>query len=126
PGGTTSFVEIGTVGANVTSTPITGLTQGTSYIFRVRAYNTGGNSGYTNTPTATTWAIVYASAANTMETESVNGGGDDGAYGNTVFQNGVIAVGCNVVIGYTSVSACYSSALQFSGFASAVSGKTIS
>lgn len=121
-----AFNEIGTLGANMTSTPVTGLTQGTTYSFRVRAYNAGGNSGYTNTATKTTWAVLYASAANALESESVNGGPDDGVYSNNVYQTGKIAVGCNVFIGATSVAACISSALQFSGFAAAVSGKTIS
>jgi len=56
PGGTTSFVEIGTVGANVTSYQNTGLTASTNYGYRVRAYNTAGNSGYSNTDTAMTQA----------------------------------------------------------------------
>src|SRR5207249_3915174 len=37
--GCTAFVEIATVGANVTSYQSTGLTLGTSYTYQVRAYN---------------------------------------------------------------------------------------
>ena len=52
--GCTSFVEIATVGADVTTYPNTGLAAGTSYSYRVRAYNAGGSSAYSNTATATT------------------------------------------------------------------------
>jgi hypothetical protein len=56
PGGTTTFTEIATVGAGVTTYQNTGLTASTSYAYRVRAYNSAGYSGYTNTSTATTTA----------------------------------------------------------------------
>jgi fibronectin type III domain protein len=52
--GCTGFAEIATVGANVVSYQNTGLTPSTSYSYRVRAYNTGGASSYTNTATAVT------------------------------------------------------------------------
>jgi hypothetical protein len=52
--GCTGFAEIATVGANVVSYQNTGLTASTSYSYRVRAYNAGGTSSYTNTATATT------------------------------------------------------------------------
>src|SRR5262249_14111231 len=45
-GGT--WTEVATVGANVTSWSDSGLTAGTTYTYRVRAYNAGGNSAYTN------------------------------------------------------------------------------
>jgi predicted phage tail protein len=48
-----SFTQIATVGANVTTYSNTGLTAGVSYSYRVRAYNAGGNSAYSNTATAT-------------------------------------------------------------------------
>jgi len=50
--GCTAFVEIATVGANVTSYQSTGLTLGTSYTYQVRAYNAAGTSGYSNPATA--------------------------------------------------------------------------
>lgn len=50
----TNFVQIGTVGANVTSIANTGLTRNTTYRYRVRAYNAGGDSAYSNIVTATT------------------------------------------------------------------------
>jgi len=49
-----NFSEIASVGANVTSYNNTGLTAGTTYYYRVRAYNGGGYSGYTNTANAAT------------------------------------------------------------------------
>jgi len=48
------FVEIATVGAKVTSFSNLGLIANTRYFFRVRAYNRGGNSAYSNTAEATT------------------------------------------------------------------------
>jgi len=52
--GCSAFVEIATVGANVVSYQNTGLAASTSYSYRVRAFNAGGTSGYTNTATAAT------------------------------------------------------------------------
>src|SRR2546422_9220794 len=46
--GCTTFAEIATVGPNVTAYANTGLTAGTGYSYRVRAYNAAGNSGYSN------------------------------------------------------------------------------
>src|SRR5439155_8020185 len=46
--GCATFVEIATVGPNVTAYANTGLTAGTGYNYRVRAYNAVGNSGYSN------------------------------------------------------------------------------
>jgi len=54
PGTTGSFTQIDTVGAGVTSYSNSGLTGSTTFQYRVRAYNTAGNSAYTNTATATT------------------------------------------------------------------------
>jgi serine protease len=49
-----NFAEIGTVGANVTSATNSGLARRTTYTYRVRAYNSSGNSGYSNTASGTT------------------------------------------------------------------------
>src|SRR5439155_13890338 len=46
--GCATFVEIATVGPNVATYGNTGLTAGTGYNYRVRAYNAVGNSGYSN------------------------------------------------------------------------------
>jgi hypothetical protein len=49
-----SYSQIATVGANVTSFQNTGLAAKTGYTYRVRAYNSRGNSAYSNTASATT------------------------------------------------------------------------
>jgi hypothetical protein len=49
-----SFKRIATVGANVTTYADTGLKASTTYRYRVRAYNSGGNSDYSNIASATT------------------------------------------------------------------------
>jgi len=43
-----NFVEIATVGANITDYASTGLKRNTSYRYRVRAYNSSGDSPYSN------------------------------------------------------------------------------
>jgi len=55
PDGST-FAQIATVGANVTSFSDTGLNAFTTYYYRGRASNGNGNSAYTNTARATTFA----------------------------------------------------------------------
>jgi subtilisin family serine protease len=52
--GCANFTQIATVGANVTSFQNTGLSASTEYSYRVRASNSGGDSGYTNTASAAT------------------------------------------------------------------------
>jgi len=48
------FREVASVGANVTSVTITGLTPNTTYFFRVRARNSRGDSGYSTARTIVT------------------------------------------------------------------------
>ncbi|MEI8350501.1 MAG: S8 family serine peptidase [Candidatus Omnitrophota bacterium] len=49
-----NFTQISKVGANVANYQNTGLTAATRYYYRVRASNMNGDSGYTNTVSATT------------------------------------------------------------------------
>jgi hypothetical protein len=53
PNGST-FSQIDTVGANVTGYSDTTAAENTTYWYRVRAYNTAGDSAYSNTDSATT------------------------------------------------------------------------
>jgi hypothetical protein len=52
------FAEIAMLGANTTSYSDTGLADGTTYYYRVRAYNSVGNSAFSNTDSATTPAAA--------------------------------------------------------------------
>lgn len=58
--GAGSFVQIATVGSNVTSYTNSGLTADTDYVYRIRATNAAGNSAYSSTVAVTTPAIVIA------------------------------------------------------------------
>ena len=49
-----NFVQIATVGPNIKAYSNTGLRRGTAYRYRIRAYNAGGNSGYSNYASAKT------------------------------------------------------------------------
>jgi hypothetical protein len=59
PNGANGWVEIATVGANVTSYQDKDRACGTAYHYRVRAYNGVGPSGYSNTANATTFSCGY-------------------------------------------------------------------
>ena len=52
--GCTTFAQVATVGANVSSFTNGGLLTNTQYQYRVRAYNGAGDTGYTNVTTAIT------------------------------------------------------------------------
>ena len=68
--GCSDFAQVATVAAGVTSYSNTGLASSTSYSYRVRAYNSAGDSGYTNTASATTLAAPALPAAPTNLTAS--------------------------------------------------------
>jgi len=72
PGGSTTFTQIATVGANVTSYTDGGLPDATTYCYRVQGFNTAGSSGYSNEQCATT------AAATTSFTLTVNKSGTGG------------------------------------------------
>jgi hypothetical protein len=54
--GAGSYSQIATVGADVTSYSNSGLSTGVTYYYRVRAYNSAGNSDYSDEASATTLA----------------------------------------------------------------------
>jgi hypothetical protein len=54
------FAQIGTAAVHATSFPVSGLQPESTYAFRVRAFNTAGNSPFTRTVTATTPANAGA------------------------------------------------------------------
>jgi hypothetical protein len=66
--GCTNFAQIATVGAGVTTYANGGLTASTTYQYRVRAYNAGGDSAYSNTATATTLPLPPAAPTNLTAT----------------------------------------------------------
>jgi RHS repeat-associated protein len=55
-----TYAQITTVGANVTAYSNTGLANGTTYFYRVRASNSVGNSAYSNQANATTQSLPGA------------------------------------------------------------------
>ena len=64
------FVALPATGRNVTSVVDTGLTEGTTYAWRVKAFNAVGSSDYSNTVSATT---PFLPPAPTNLTARVNG-----------------------------------------------------
>lgn len=54
PDGVGSWNEIGSTSANIKTFSDTGLTPNTTYYYRVYAFNTGGNSSFSNVASATT------------------------------------------------------------------------
>lgn len=64
------FTQIATTSANTISYSNTGLTADQTYYYRVRAFNSGGNSGYTNTAYAITATVVPNDPSNLTATAS--------------------------------------------------------
>jgi chitodextrinase len=71
-----SFSQVGQVGANVTTFTNSGLTASTSYTYRVVAYNSTGNSPYSNLAAATT----AASTTNTAPSVTMNNPANNSSY----------------------------------------------
>ena len=69
----TTFVQIKAAGVNVTAYTDSGLQASTKYYYRVRAYNSRGNSGYSNTASATT--LVQRQVYIAIRTDGLPGSG---------------------------------------------------
>ncbi|HKB41919.1 MAG TPA: matrixin family metalloprotease [Gemmataceae bacterium] len=63
----TTFSLAGTASADATSFSVTGLSAGTTYYFRVRAYNGGGDSAWSSTAQATTQSASQTLTADRFE-----------------------------------------------------------
>lgn len=61
--GSDPFMEIKTLGANITTFTDSGLSAYTEYTYRVSAYNGFGNSSYSNSAKATTFFTLYIPSA---------------------------------------------------------------
>lgn len=70
-----TWVNIGTAAANVTTAASTGLASNMTYYYRVRAYNTAGNSAYSNVASAQT------PAPPTLHIGNIDGVTTRGSYG---------------------------------------------
>jgi len=82
------FTLIATTGAGATSHADSGLTAQTQYFYRVRAFNTAGASGWSNTASATTPGVGTVDETAIGET-SVDGT-VTGSYLDTISVNGVV------------------------------------
>jgi hypothetical protein len=83
PNGTSGWMQIDTVGVGVSTYSDVGLSAGTTYFYRVRAYNPYGNSGYSNVADATTLAgvagpLVYDGHRIDDDTAGNSNGNDNG------------------------------------------------
>ncbi|MBI3191041.1 MAG: fibronectin type III domain-containing protein, partial [Pedosphaera parvula] len=81
-----NFAEVATVGANTVSYVDAGLPNATTYSYRLRAYNTAGNSGYSNVATGTTPPVASNSAPtiSNIANQSINAGSGTNALAFTV------------------------------------------
>ena len=60
----TAFAEVARVGVDVVTYKDAGLPQGTTFLYRVKAYNQAGDSAYSNTVSATTGTGTNAPPTN--------------------------------------------------------------
>ena len=82
-----TFAEVGSVAAGVTAFNNTGLSVNTKYFYRVRAFNTGGNSAYSNDASATTFLNGPSNlAAIAVSTAQINLSWTDNTSNETSFQ----------------------------------------
>jgi hypothetical protein len=70
--GSTSFTQVATVAPNVTSYVDSGLSAGTQYSYRVRAYNEAGDSAYSNIVNYTTATINTAPTISALADHTIS------------------------------------------------------
>lgn len=58
-----TFTQISMVGPDITSTLDTNLSAETDYYYRIKGYNSAGNSDYSNVVSATTFALISAGSS---------------------------------------------------------------
>jgi titin len=63
PNGASSWVQVGSTGANITTFANTGLSPGTQYYYRIRGYNVSGNGAYSPVASAFTYVDAPSSLA---------------------------------------------------------------
>ena len=119
------FAQIATVGADVTTYTNAGLSASTLYYYRVRAYNTVGDSAYSNTASGQTLATsqtvtLAAVASNCAFYNSLNS-----TVANTVYGNCRPAVGINSYWSMSGIGDVFAAAGAVLFNVSALSGKTI-
>ena len=93
-----TFNQVATVGTNVISYTDSGLTDGTNYCYRLRAFNAAGDSAYSNEDCGSTSTITGAASELVFSTQPGNGTPGQGlavqpvvevrgAFGNTMTTN---------------------------------------
>lgn len=111
---TSNFVQIASIGANTVSYSATGLNANTTYYFRVRAYNNGGNSSYSSISYATTWMNVPVApsslSATAISQSQINLGWTDNSDNETAFliERGTDGVNFSFIASTTFNSISYS------------------
>jgi titin len=94
-----NFTQVATVGTNVKTYNNTGLSPGTGYFYRVRAYNGNGDSGYTNISAATTQTTSALIAPGSSWKYLDNGSNQGTAWRATSFNDSAWKTG-NAQLGY--------------------------
>ena len=81
------YGQIGTTGAGITTYADSGLSEGTTYTYRVRAYNAGADSAYSNEASTTIWpAAPSGLSATPVAINQINLSWADNSVGETGFK----------------------------------------